>query len=397
MFLTQLLDKSRLEQHIDNGYIRVQYHPTEPLKIFNYTEKCAFENNWDGITRTCRGLIVNTRNDEVVARPFPKFQNWGHSFAPKLVSQDEYDTLRFKFDYYVHPGGIVSPREEVEVFDKMDGSLGIAYFSPEEGVWSIATRGSFASEQAIHATQILRDKYLQADFWNEICGWELTPLFEIIYPENRIVVNYGDIDDLILLGFIEIKTGLFITPEHHDGKFGDFNATKKFSFRTLGEVLEAEPRENAEGFVIYFPRLNDWVKLKQEDYCRIHSAIFGLSARAIWKARRDGVTFAQLVEPLPDEFHEWVTQVWDELNEKCYALADEAYRVYSDTVANLPLEWTRKDFALAIKDHPLKALVFMYLDGNDEGVLKKAWLMQEKIAVPTWTPANARTQSEDTA
>ncbi len=34
-----------------------------------------------------------------------------------------------------------------------------------------------------------------------------TYLFEIIYPENRIVIDYGDSDDLILLSIINNETG----------------------------------------------------------------------------------------------------------------------------------------------------------------------------------------------
>ena len=33
-----------------------------------------------------------------------------------------------------------------------------------------------------------------------------TPLFEIIYPENRIVVKY-DFEGLVMIGIVDIQTG----------------------------------------------------------------------------------------------------------------------------------------------------------------------------------------------
>jgi RNA ligase len=87
----------------------------------------------------------------------------------------------------------------VRVFDKMDGSLGILY--PTSQGMAVATRGSFTSEQALKATEILHEKYpewaqitydwFRSNFdanWYEV---NYTDLVEIVYPENRIVVDYA--------------------------------------------------------------------------------------------------------------------------------------------------------------------------------------------------------------
>jgi hypothetical protein len=73
----------------------------------------------------------------------------------------------------------------------MDGSLGILFYY--RGEWVVTTRGSFTSDQAIRAKKILDEKY-NLDLFN----WKHTYLFEIIYPENRIVVRY-DYEDLIFI------------------------------------------------------------------------------------------------------------------------------------------------------------------------------------------------------
>ena len=77
------------------------------------------------------------------------------------------------------------------------------YYDPTpktKGVWILATRGSFTSPQAIKGRELL-EKY----DYNRLAK-DYTYLFEIIYPENRIVCNY-DFEDLILLGMIHTKTG----------------------------------------------------------------------------------------------------------------------------------------------------------------------------------------------
>jgi hypothetical protein len=43
------------------------------------------------------------------------------------------------------------------VTDKLDGSLGILYPTPDGH--AIATRGAFVSEQALHATELWLDRY----------------------------------------------------------------------------------------------------------------------------------------------------------------------------------------------------------------------------------------------
>ena len=98
------------------------------------------------------------------------------------------------------PTGI--PQLPFEVFEKLDGSLGILYWL--NNLPYIATRGSFESEQARHATEILHGRY-QHTFSS--MDTNKTYLFEIIYPENRIVVDYGEMDDLILLTVIDNQTG----------------------------------------------------------------------------------------------------------------------------------------------------------------------------------------------
>lgn len=136
----------KLNRYYEDGLLYKQVHPSLPLTIWNYTEKVQFENLWDEITLMCRGLVTDN-NGKIVARPFKKFFN---------IEEGKH-----------------TPTENFEVWEKMDGSLGIVFWY--EGQWIVATRGSFTSDQAIKGAELLK-KYN-----TDIMSKHLTYCFEIIY------------------------------------------------------------------------------------------------------------------------------------------------------------------------------------------------------------------------
>lgn len=44
------LDLTVVQKYVDDKYISVQKHPNADLYIYNYTQKCQFDRNWDEIT-----------------------------------------------------------------------------------------------------------------------------------------------------------------------------------------------------------------------------------------------------------------------------------------------------------------------------------------------------------
>lgn len=334
MKLHELIDKELLAEMYDKGYINLQVHPREPLGILNYAKKTAWEGMWNDATMKCRGLIYDMTTMEVLARPFEKFFNY-EQLGPE----------------WVRPFG------RVEVTDKLDGSLGILYPLPD-GSWAVATRGSFASDQALHATERLREYEYSMD----IDG--VTYLFEIIYPENRIVLDYGDMDELVLLGGVVINSGLTFGPR--EAKFMlDWNGpvANVFEARTWEDAMALPPRENAEGIVVTFQD-GTKVKLKQDDYVALHRIVTGLTNRTVWEAMSEGRSIEQIQEPLPEEFHPWVEEVATDLLKQAFEIQSKVWYAYDQVCGALPEGFTRKDFALAVKDHPLRAHLFRYLDGQ---------------------------------
>lgn len=335
-----------LGKAVDDGLVRTQVHPEFPnLVVHNYTEQVQYKNQWDKITLACRGLVLDVTTGEVIARPWRKFFNLG------------------QVDSTIPLGA------PVEVTDKMDGSLGILYRQPN-GKYAVATRGSFASDQAIHATGILYEKYSEVlDSLTGLGDW--TFLLEIVYPENRIVCNYGDMDDLVLLGGVHKESGAYIGPTTAAGMIGwPGPVTEVFEYKTFAEAIAAPDRAGAEGYVIRSG--NNIVKLKQEDYVVLHRIVTNLSPKTIWEMMRDGKSIDDICSNIPDEFHSYVEDIGQRLlNDakeiKRAAVVDFGRCIRADAVT------LRKEFAMAAMKKPNSSLLFLLFDGRD--ITEPVWKM----------------------
>lgn len=353
MFLSDLIDLKELQRNIDEGFVRWQEHPNDSLRLFNYTEKAQYSNEWNAATKVCRGLIVNSITGVIVARPFPKFMNYGQPGAPEMPLE--------------------SP---VTVTDKMDGSLGILY-RKTNGAYAVATRGSFSSDQAQHATELLYKSPYGIGGWSGPFNpsFQYTYLFEIIYPENRIVVDYGDRDELVLLGSVHKITGDSYGPNDISCHSWVGPRAQVFKYKTFGEALATPPRTNAEGVVVHFTETNERVKIKQADYVALHRIVTGLNARSVWEHMLSGEPLSALLDSLPDEFHNWATDVYWALAERVDIAKHQIKRKFDETRAAMSTagQLTKKDFALRVKEHEYSSYLFLMWDGKpiDNELLKK--------------------------
>jgi len=342
-----VLDFDKIEKLIEDGYITKRKHPTKSLWILNYSSSTQYERNWTEETLSCRGLVVDKHNN-IVARPFKKF---------------------FNYDEWVQMGNNI-PNEPFEVYEKLDGSLGVGFWY--EGQFIIATRGSFESEQAIEANKIWNEKYKDTASTTSL----LTYLFEIIYPENRIVVDYKGKRDLVLLTVIETETGeelksphlSFPSPIKYDGL--DYDTISKLDW------------ENHEGFVLKF-QSGLRLKIKHENYKRLHKILTGLNELAIWEMLKDGKSVDSLINDIPDEFYKWVKEVADNLEIEFNIIEDYAERHFSglDLYLHHQNKTSRKDYAEEITKyfHPYPSIMFNLLDNKDYNQTIWKWIRPKQV------------------
>ncbi|MCK9370375.1 T4 RnlA family RNA ligase [Candidatus Dojkabacteria bacterium] len=316
-----------IELMINDGYINCQKHPNVDLWIYNYSNKTQFDKMWNEATIMCRGLILDGDNN-IVALPFKKFFNYGEDINLKI------------------------PNEEPIISEKIDGSLGILYWIKDTPY--IATRGSFISEQAVWATKWLH-KYLENG--GECMNKNATMLFEIIYPENRIVVDYNGYEGLIHLAQIDLNTGKQIINPYIPKGIKSAKIVKNQDLETLKNIKI----DNQEGFVIFYPKSELRLKVKFEEYVRLHRLITGVNERRIWDILRNNQDINELLDRVPDEFYNWVKKIIDDLKHTYARIHKEAIAV-SLSVQNLD---TRKEQAEIIKKYKYPSVVFSLLDGKN--------------------------------
>lgn len=358
MHIYDLIPPGALAQALKDGYVRERSHPSDELRILNYAEKAAYERHWDEVTTQCRGLIVD-RYGQVVARCLPKFFNYG-----------EHDGERMP---------VLDLGAEVEVTDKLDGSLGVS-FRDVDGRMSVATRGSFQSEQAQWATKHYREKY--EGKWEPIPG--LTYLWEIIYPTNRIVLDYSGMEDLVLICAVDINTGEIHGPSGFVCLEWPGPLAKVMVSSTLAEALALPPRDNAEGLVVRYVEDGMMTKIKQIDYVNLHKIVTGLNEITVWESLVEG-TYEQLIEKVPDEFHDWLREKAAALTAVKNDIQKEVEFIHDALVSGLPEDYTKKDFALRVAQvevpkflpsmevKAFHGLIFSYHAGRDLNTSRGYW------------------------
>jgi len=289
--------RDKLLAHIDAGNVMSQDHPTEPLSIYNYTNKCQYDKVWDEVTLACRGLILG-EDYQLVSRPFGKFFNMSE-LQPEQI-----------------------PNLPYEVFEKYDGSCLISYWC--NGLLYWASRGSFTSDQAKWANEIWREKYPKGDL---ILRRSYTYVAELIHPDNRIVVDYRDMKDIVFTAAIHTETGA-------EKPLNDLPSwltkAKEYAPAPIQWLAKSEI-ENAEGFVVKFEN-NFRMKIKFEEYIRLHRIVTNITSYDIWETMKAGKSLEEILDRVPDEFMEWVRNTEKSLKNAFDTKREEAYKQYYDVI-----------------------------------------------------------------
>jgi RNA ligase len=376
--LADLFPPADLQAEIDAGYVSRKQHPTLPLSIYTYGRSCQYENHWTPVTTRTRGLVVDDTDGRIVAHCLPKFfaaaMHGAYDFAPALPEDEPF-----------------------EIFDKVDGSLGIVFHY--DGAWRVASKGSFISEQATWA-----QAWLDKAGPDGLLEPGLTYLAEIVYPENRIVVNNGDERTLVLLAVYDGDGR-----EHPAMSYADIweviggRVVQSWRSLPLPELMRmAEENTKIDGTAATGTDAEGWVvrfasgvrcKIKYAEYARLHKALTGTNARDVWRylgaerfaglnpktlaqtlgcspaeaaqlAAVEGGALSVLLDQVPDEFDSWVRGVVADLEARFDRLADVITKSYAQ-IAHL--DDNRAEFAHAaqqIQDRTVRAAMFSVLDGR---------------------------------
>ena len=383
-----LFGAADLALEIEAGYVIVRRHPVLPLSILTYSREAQYDSRWNAVTKTCRGLVVEDGTERIVARPLPKFFNYA-----------EHGRMA-----YAAP----LPSEPFRIYDKVDGSLGIVF--SYDGNWQVASKGSFVSDQAKWAQRRLdarRSALTRLDA-------SLTYCCEIVYPENRIVVDYGSREDLVLLAAFRAEGGevpLCDVARQWEGigtvveawdSGQDLDEIAAMLTANTGLDGSVHGGADAEGYVVRFAS-GVRVKAKFADYLRLHRLLTGVTERDVWRAAAfddlaslrpvltseqvaralrcstsevdemaalagqgggAGGAIAAMIAGVPDEFDSYVRGVVARLTDE-FALASLSAGRLAESLRGDDRGEIARSLTAATSDKTLRAAVFALLDGKD--------------------------------
>lgn len=341
-----MLDRDNVERMIEAGYIKRQYND-DGYELLSYTDACQWDRQWNNETLRCRGLVL-TPDGTVQSRCLPKFFNW-NEHAEGIAPYD------------------VDFNQPFSLFEKLDGSMILAS-RMASGDILFTSRGSFTSWHAHTAREMFQGDIPEGETW----------MFELIHPNNRIVVQYGERSELVLLARMVSHTGEEL-PLEWDGP-----VARKFDSSDFDDVLQMLgqiPGAEGEGFILRFED-GARVKAKSEDYVRLHKLMTGLTPRKIWECLAAGQALNDLLDGVPDEFYQWAREIATDLTRQKLELQLQVVQEHA-RVAFLP---TRKEQALALATSPVRACVFRALDRKS--YQRMLWQMVYPEAIEPFSAAS---------
>ena len=303
----------------NEGLVYIKRHPQYPLFLLNYTPRTQYRQKWCKELVHARGLVVG-EDGKILARPLPKFFNHYEIMDLEVLQDEEY-----------------------EVYEKLDGSLVIMFHYENHPIF--CTRGSFISEQAVKGLEIFRAKYNHISL-NKEC----TYCFEVIYPQNKIVVNYEDLEDLFLISVTHTSSGKAINIDA-----AGFKTVNKVDSKSIHTFLSGFEEANMEGYVVKYTNLLSnplRVKYKFNTYVEKHKGK-SLSETAIKRSMKNMESIN--LDNIPDECYEEVKKIITQMEEEfqCKKIKIENHYLKITQQNNSP-----RDVLEAIKQSEHSSILF---------------------------------------
>jgi hypothetical protein len=346
--------------------IKFSYDAKEELVVLNYNQIESPKTH--PITLECRSLILEVGTWNIVSMAFRRFFN-----------ANEVPELNEDFNY-----------SNAYALDKIDGSIIQVFQYKDE--WRMSTRGMIDGTGpvglgTITFKELFDSTAQQYDLFNKL-NPEITYIFELVSPENRVVTRYEN-RELYLLGGRARKTFQELGIDDIENKANRLGVPcpKKYSMNDLKEVenmAKALPQDG-EGYVIvdYSKYLEDGIshpriKVKNPMFVALHhlkdsiaSSMNGLMQVVIKGEEGEFLShfpeYNEHVKTLKDDWISYLMQIETDWLKVAYMRTSPHHRD------------SRKDFALAVKDSTAPSVMFSLYDYKAESVRDYFSLQSEKI------------------
>ena len=349
-----------LNRLVNARKIRRKWHKTyKHLAIYKYKGGFDFFHHEDAkFVKWCRGLVYDHREDRVVACPMPKFHN--HFEYPESELQE----ILTSGHYYVTK--------------KVDGSCVLAWHYL--GQWHFSTLFGINSNQAQKARSLLERIGNIDDLLNQ----KRTYIFEVVYPQNRIVLNYGLEESLTYITEFDPETG-------HEFRTKDFKVSGH-GFECSGQSNEdiaindlstfVQSGTGVEGYVVTIERPDaDYdirIKFKTQWYFNRSWFYSRIQVDGLVKTLSKRVASG---DPMPQ-----IPEFEGEIKSVCHAVESlqEAIFLAASKFQHLPTREEQEGTILTVDlhDHLQQALIDA-LNGKDERAKLHVWKSLEEEHVDT--------------
>ena len=323
--------KSTFDEYVKKGLVKSQTY--KDMTIYQYTEFTQFESLWNNCTLNARGIVFDD-DGVLVQRCIPKFFN-----------HDEPDGIKVEKLMLKEQIGVVQ--------EKLDGSL-IKITKDEKHGLVITSKASFESDQAKMAKEIVDENNYS---FRE--GW--TYHFELIHPDNQIVLSYGDERKLVLLAIIDNRTGKDIDIYSDDLKF---EKPKLYNYETLLDVNTLNKDGLHEGVVVNYGSYR--LKYKTDEYIRLHRIVTEFSAKRVWEALSNGRRIDR--RNIPEEFIKWL----DETEEELLAKYNEVFSKIDYAILETE-NMTNKEIALSDDETVKEVREYIFAIRSGKDFKEKIW------------------------
>lgn len=334
----------------DQGYILLKYNQITSDFSHPYV-------------KAARGVIFDEENNyEVACRPFEKFFNWGEEEAAEIDWNSAF------------------------IQEKVDGSILKMWFSERLDQWVISTNGVIFGENVPvmfpkDGIETFGDmiKILPRGYWEwNSFDEDYTYIFELVGPQNRVVVPYSEIDMYFLTAFHN-EIG---EENRFDKEVVGFPRPKKYSFSSLEETIEFTKSKSFntfknEGFVVSDANSNR-IKIKTEDYLRIHR----LRGEAVPTEKKLlelvlSNEYAEFLAYYP-EYTEQVKDIKVKLQEYNESLSFQTFELFlkaRELAAKNGGAISRKELAEWIKTQQDPNYLFQFFDGK----VIDLWIREQRL------------------
>ena len=180
--------------------------------------------------------------------------------------------------------------------------------------------------------------------------------------KNRIVVDYGNMYDLVLLAVINSSSGEEILYDEVKKTYSEyFTVVKKLELKSFDELrkLINIGEDNKEGVVLRFAN-GFRLKMKFAEYCRLHAIVTNVSNLTIWEHLKNNNDFDELLDRVPDEFYDWLQKTVRKLKGDFDDIESQALMEYGKIY---PVKGTdRRTFAIEALNTKYSAILFKMYD-----------------------------------